>query len=48
MADDRMVGNIDTETLITHLQSKGNELIIDRENLQKALQMVSSIFKPND
>ena len=44
MADDQLVGNIDTETLIAYLQSRGADMEIDQENLQKALQMVSAIF----
>jgi hydroxymethylglutaryl-CoA lyase len=48
MADDSLVGNIDTETLIYYLQDKGYHLSINRENLKKALQMVPAIFQSND
>ena len=48
MADDHMVGNIDTEALISYLQGRDTNLAIDQENLHKALQMVSAIFKQND
>ena len=48
MADDRLVGNIATETLITCLGSLGVGIDLDTKAFQKCLQMASGIFEELD
>jgi len=44
MAQDQMVGNVDTEVLIDCLEDMGEALSIDREQLKNAAGMVSEVF----
>lgn len=44
MANDELVGNIDTEWLISHLESKGNHFSIDKEALADASRLAAEIF----
>lgn len=44
MADDELVGNMDTELLIPYFESKGWLQGLDQEALQKSSAMASSIF----
>ncbi|GJM30345.1 MAG: hydroxymethylglutaryl-CoA lyase [Cyclobacteriaceae bacterium] len=45
MAEDELVGNIPTETLITSLNDLGVGINLDMKALEKALLMVSNIFQ---
>lgn len=46
MADDSLVGNLATETLLSYLDSKHEKILINRERLAEALLMTNEIF-PN-
>ena len=46
MADDKLVGNVATETIVSVLEKGGVETGLDKRELSKALGMVSEIF-PN-
>lgn len=46
MADDELVGNVATETILTVLEASGVETGLNKEELSKALAMVPEIF-PN-
>ena len=44
MANDELVGNIDTEWMIEHFEKAGYELKLNREALAKASQLATEIF----
>lgn len=44
MADDELVGNVATETILSVLEAGGVETGLDKTELSKALKMVSEIF----
>jgi Isopropylmalate/homocitrate/citramalate synthases len=44
MANDELVGNIDTEWLIAHLEAKGHQFSIDKEALAHASRLATEIF----
>lgn len=44
MAKDELVGNIPTETVITYLSGKGENLSISEQQLDKALVMAGEVF----
>lgn len=44
MADDELVGNMDTEKMISYFRETGSVLTINQEALQRSLQMASQIF----
>jgi len=44
MADDELVGNMDTEWLISFFEERGEALSLNKEALQKALLMADEIF----
>lgn len=46
MANDKLVGNVATETIVSVLEKGGSETGINKEEFSKALRMVSEIF-PN-
>lgn len=44
MADDKLVGNVATETIVSVLEQNGVETSLDKSQLASALSMVSEIF----
>ncbi len=44
MAEDDLVGNLATETILTFLESKGEKTSINKEEFNKALNMAAEIF----
>lgn len=44
MANDELVGNIDTEWMISHFENMGLQLSIDKEALAKASRLATEIF----
>lgn len=44
MADDDLVGNINTEWLISFMEENGEQLSINKQALQKSLQLAEEIF----
>ena len=47
MAEDKLVGNIDTQDILDVLESNGNSNLIDPLELAKAKQIAIEIFSRN-
>ena len=45
MADDELVGNMDTEWMINHFESKGILTGLNKEALQESLAIATTLFK---
>ena len=45
MAEDELVGNIDTSVILSVLAQQGNTGLVNEGELQKALTMAHSVFK---
>jgi hydroxymethylglutaryl-CoA lyase len=47
MADDELVGNIDTTTILNFLHDQGHQGLVNQQELSKALLMADKIFLPS-
>jgi len=45
MADDDLVGNMDTEQLISYFSNAGEPLQLDQQALQESITIAQSIFR---
>ena len=46
MADDELVGNMNMEWMIQHVESKGIMPALNKEALEESLKIADEIFKP--